>query len=117
MNTDIFARNRFTTAAGICTILLTLVLTERTQAGFAPIALTGASYNRDMLVERTAPAPVIAGAYTSASMDNGTANTASSWYEQGYNTANPSTGLPSAGSTFIHQSAANHSYRMAPNYV
>jgi predicted alpha-1,6-mannanase (GH76 family) len=117
MSADIFARNRFTTAAGICTIFLTLVLTEPVQAGFVPIGLTSASYNRDMLVERTAPAPVIAGGYTSASMDNGTANTANSWYEQGYNTASPTTGLPPAGSTFTHQSAANHSYRMAPSYA
>src|SRR5690242_17462925 len=109
MSVDISARSRFTTAARVCTIFLTLVLTQQAQAGFVPIPLTGASYNRDMIVERTAPAPVIAGAYTTASMDNGIANTANSWYEQGYNTASPTTGLPPAGSTFTHQSAANHS--------
>lgn len=117
MSADILARNRFTTAARICPIFLALIFAQCAQAGFVPIALTSASYNFDMIVERTAPAPVIAGGYTTASMDNGIANTANSWYEQGYNTANPTTGLPAAGATFTHQSAANHSYRMAPSYA
>src|SRR5262249_45364489 len=108
MSADTFERSRCTAAAWICTFLLTLALAQLAQAGFVPIALTSASYNRDMIVERTAPAPVIAGGYTTVSMDNGLANTANSWYEQGYNTANPSTGLPPAGSTFTHQNAANH---------
>src|SRR5580765_3950722 len=86
-------------------------------ADFAPIALTSGSYNQDVVVENTAPAPVVAGGYTTASMDNGAANTAFSWYELGYNTANPTTGLPAAGSVFTHQSAADHQYRMAPSYA
>jgi predicted alpha-1,6-mannanase (GH76 family) len=87
------------------------------RADFAPISLTPGSYNQDMVVERTAPAPVISGGYTTASMDGGLANSANSWYEQGYNTAAPATGLPPAGSTFTHQSLANHQYRMAPSYA
>ncbi|HEV2207854.1 MAG TPA: glycoside hydrolase family 76 protein [Verrucomicrobiae bacterium] len=86
------------------------------RADFAPISLTPGSYNRDMVVERTAPAPVLSGGYTTASMDGGLANCANSWYEQGYNAAAPATGLPPAGSTFTHQSLANHQYRMAPSY-
>ena len=86
-------------------------------ADFAPIALTSSSYNQDVIVENTAPAPVLVGGYTTASMDNGVANTAFSWYEQGYNTANPTTGLPQPGSIFTSQSAADHQYQMAPSYV
>lgn len=87
------------------------------RAAFSPIPLTPSSYNQDVIVENTAPAPVIAGGYTTASMDSGTANTANSWYEQGYNTANPATGLPRAGSTFSHQSLPSHQYAMAPSYA
>ncbi|PWU11686.1 MAG: hypothetical protein C5B50_22830, partial [Verrucomicrobia bacterium] len=84
------------------------------RAGFNPIPLTPSSYNQDLVVEKTAPAPLAPGAYTTASMDAGLGNTNNSWYEQGYNTANPTTGLPPAGSTF---STNNHQYSMAPSYT
>jgi predicted alpha-1,6-mannanase (GH76 family) len=87
------------------------------RADFAPIALTSSSYNQDVVVEISAPAPVVAGGYTTASMDNGVANSMTSWYEQGYNTANPTTGLPAAGAIFTHQNAPDHQYRMAPSYA
>lgn len=87
------------------------------RAAFAPIPLTTGSYNEDVVVEAGAPAPVIAGGYTTASMDNGTGNANTSWYETGYNTASPSTGLPHAGATFTSQSLANHQYTMAPSYT
>ena len=87
------------------------------RAGFAPITLTSGSYNQDMVVEATASAPVIAGGYTTASMDSGLGNSSTSWYEQGYNTTNPATGLPHAGVTFTSQSLANHQYTMAPSYT
>ncbi len=90
---------------------------NKTLADFAPIALTSGSYNQDVVVENAAPAPLVAGGYTTASMDNGVANTGFSWYEQGYNTANPTTGLPVAGSILTHQNAADHQYRMAPSYA
>ena len=96
-------------------VLITL-LPAIARGGFAPIVLTGSSYNQDIVVENSAPAPVIAGAYTTASMDSGVGNTSDSWYEQGYNAANPATGLPPAGSSFTSQSAANHQYRMAGSY-
>lgn len=88
-----------------------------TRAAFAPISLTAGSYNEDVVVEASAPAPVIAGGYTTASMDNGVGNVNTSWYEMGYNTANPSTGLPRAGATFTSQSLGNHQYAMAPSYT
>ena len=87
------------------------------RAGFAPITLTSGSYNQDMVVEAGAPAPALAGGYTTASMDSGVANANYSWYEQGYNTANPATGLPHPGTTFTSQSLANHQYTMAPSYT
>lgn len=84
---------------------------------YDPIPLKSGSYNRDVVVENTAPPPPLAGAYTTASMDDGTANNGKSWYEVGYNTASPTTGVPAAGSTFVSASYADHQYRMAPSYA
>ncbi len=86
------------------------------RAGFAPIPLMSGSFNQDLIVERSAAPPVQAGGYTTASMDNGLGNAAYSWYEKGYNTAAPATGLPAAGSTFTSQSAPDHQYTLAPSY-
>jgi predicted alpha-1,6-mannanase (GH76 family) len=83
---------------------------------YEPIPLTAPSYNRDVIVENTAPPPPLAGAYTTASMDGGAANTGKTWYEVGYNAASPTTGIPAAGSTFVSATYADHQYRMAPSY-
>jgi predicted alpha-1,6-mannanase (GH76 family) len=94
-----------------------LTLNLAALGGFAPIVLTSGSLNQDIVVEATAAAPAIAGGYTTASMDNGTLNTGTSWYEQGYNLTNLSSGLPHAGSTFTSPSLPNHLYTMAPSYT
>src|SRR5580658_9657803 len=91
-----------------------LVLPAR--AGFVPITLTASSFNQDVVVENTAPAPVIGGGFTTASMDEGIGNTGTSWYEEGYDSAAPTTGLPTAGSAFTSQSSSSHQYTMAPSY-
>ncbi len=98
-------------------IALFLLGTRSAPAGFSPITLTSGSYNQDMVVEATAAAPIIAGGYTTASLDSGVGNSNYSWYEQGYNTANPTTGLPHAGTTFTSQSLPNHQYKIAPSYA
>ncbi len=87
------------------------------RVGFAPIALTTASFNQDMVVEKTAPAPIAPGGYTSASMDAGIGNSGTTWYERGYNASASTTGLPAAGTTFVSQTSSTHSYRMAPSYT
>jgi len=93
-----------------------VVVTPATAVGFSPVALTAGSYNEDMVIEHTAPA-VPGGAYTTASMDAGAANTGTSWYEQGYNTAAPTTGLPPAGTTLTNPPSADHIYTLAPSYA
>lgn len=93
-----------------------VVVTPATAAAFAPVPLTPGSYNEDMVIEHTAPA-VPGGACTTASMDAGTANTANGWYEQGYDAAAPTTGLPAAGSTITNQSSTDHTYTLAPSYT
>ena len=85
------------------------------RADFDPIPLTPGSFNQDIVVEKTATSP--GGRSTTASMDAGTNNTGASWYEVGYNTSAPATGIPAAGSTFTHATFADHSYQMAPSYT
>ena len=94
-----------------------LGMTSTVRANLSPIPLTAGSFNQDMVVESTAPAPVVAGGYTTASMDAGLANNNTSWYEQGYNTAAPTTGLPHPGVTFTSQSSATHQYALAPSFT
>src|SRR5581483_6433216 len=86
------------------------------RAGFAPMALTSGSFNQDMVVEKAAPAPVVPGGYTTASMDAGLGNSGTTWYERGYDAAAPTTGLPAPGTTFVSQTSSTHSYRTAPSY-
>ncbi|MGH7942185.1 MAG: hypothetical protein ACREFR_14050, partial [Limisphaerales bacterium] len=83
---------------------------------FTPIRLASGSYNEDMVVESNAPA-VPNGNYTTASMDNGTANTGNGWYAQGYNRAAPATGLPPPGSTITNAFSSDHAYTLAPSYT
>jgi predicted alpha-1,6-mannanase (GH76 family) len=99
------------------TIWLLFFTLRQVQAGFTPIPLTTGSYNQEMIVPATAPGPVVAGGYTTATMDSGTGNTGTTWYEEGYNVANPSTGLPHPGTTFTSSSLPNHQYTMPPSYT
>src|SRR6267378_5551792 len=82
-------------------------------ADFLPIPLTSDSFNQDIVVEKTAPPPLMP--VTTASMDGGTANTGFGWYERGYHPVWTSTGLPVAGSTFTRD-VSGHEYLLAPNY-
>ncbi|MEY2428085.1 MAG: hypothetical protein QOJ40_970, partial [Verrucomicrobiota bacterium] len=53
----------------------------------------------------------------SASMDGGTSLTGTTWFEQGFDGANPAVGLPVPGSTIISNVlGADHSYTFAPSY-
>jgi hypothetical protein len=80
------------------------------RAAVVPIPVTG--YNQDIVVE--VGAPLTASGATTATMDGG--NVGGTWYELGYNTAAPTTGLPFHGSTIVSQSAADHSYMFPPSY-
>ena len=93
-----------------------VVVRGTTAPGFSPIRLTSGSYNEDMVVESNAPA-VPNGSYTTASMDNGTANTGNGWYAQGYDTSAPATGLPPPGSTITNEASSDHVYTLAPSYT
>src|SRR5271155_2387379 len=108
-----FPPRKFTCLA----VIVAIPACASARAGFTPIILTAGSYSQDMVVEAGAPAPIISGGYTSASMDTGTANSQTSWYEVGYNSASPTSGLTNAGATFFNPSLPNHHYQMAPSYT
>src|SRR5512133_618621 len=76
-----------------------LTMAPCVQAEFVPLPINTASFNEDVVVERTAPGPVPLA--TSASMDSGWTNTGYAWYEQGYNLTWPATGLPAPGEIII----------------
>lgn len=102
-----------TRIAGSLAVLLAIASPVR--ADFNAVPLAPGSFNQDIVVERAAPGPI--GRATTASMDTGTNNTQTSWYEVGFDTAAPTTGVPAAGSTFTSAASATHQYQMAPSYV
>ncbi|HET7624036.1 MAG TPA: autotransporter-associated beta strand repeat-containing protein, partial [Verrucomicrobiae bacterium] len=55
-------------------------------------------------------------AAVTASMDGGEAATGFTWFEQGFDTADTTRGLPPAGSTFTSASQTDHSYALAPSF-
>lgn len=74
-----------------------------------PVGLANTSFNQSMVVPANAtiaPGPGAYNTFITATMDGGTARTGATWYETGFNTAAPTTGLP-MGTTFT--SAANPS--------
>ncbi len=50
-------------------------------------------------------------------MDAGLGNSGTSWYEMGFDTAAPTTGLPHPGVIFTSQTSSTHQYIMAPSYA
>lgn len=84
-------------------------------AGLVPVGITPGSYNADVVVESNAtPQLRIA---TTATIDQGTGNQASTLFEIGFDTANPANGLPLAGSTITALDDATHSFTMPPSYT
>jgi hypothetical protein len=80
---------------------------------YNPITLAS-GYNQDMVIEAGAPASGAINNIT-ATMDAGTAKTGATYYEQGYNTGAPLTGLPASGGTFTSQADSRHIFTMG-NY-
>ncbi|MGC3960731.1 MAG: immunoglobulin domain-containing protein [Verrucomicrobiota bacterium] len=94
---------------------LGLLVSSPALAGLIPVSITPGSYNADVVVENTAtPQLRIA---TTATIDQGTNNQASTLFEIGFDTANPANGLPLAGSTFTALDDATHSFKMPPSYT
>lgn len=96
-------------------LFLGLAVVSVARADFNPILITPESYNADVVFEKDAAVHIPFA--STAAMDSGaTNNTGNTWYERGYNRGAPATGLPVAGSTFVHASDPNKQYTMAPTY-
>lgn len=95
-------------------ILATVALSMSAVADFLPIPLTLDSFTHDVVIERTAPPPLVP--VTTASMDTGTNNSGYSWYERGYNLDFITTGLPAAGSIYTSELDWEHCFQFAPDY-
>src|SRR5437868_8269238 len=98
----------------LTTFCLSLNLSQPALAAFEPIALTPYSFNQDIIVEKSAPRPVLPA--TSASMDGDSPGTGYAWFERGYLPDWPSAGLPEAGTVFASPRMDDHIYQMAPDY-
>jgi hypothetical protein len=81
---------------------------------FDPLTVSG--FNEDLIVEAAAQHQITTVEATTASMDAGMANTGFSWYEIGYATNAPNTGLPHAGTTLTNVSASDHIYALSPSW-
>jgi hypothetical protein len=82
---------------------------------FLPFLVNG--YNQDIVVEAECTRPGFLAGFTTASVDDGSANSGNTLYEQGYYPPAPLTGLPSAGTTITAANARDHRYALAPNYT
>lgn len=91
-----------------------LAWTSSARADFNPIPLTPGSFTADVVVEKTAQAPL--NVFTTATMDGGTNNNSWTWYQQGYVRKWPETGLPAPGASFTALNDPGHEFRMAPSY-
>src|SRR5678810_1162497 len=105
---------RTRTRSHLVSLYLLLNWTLHAYGGFEPIDLAAKSYNADVVVEKTAPAPVIP--VTTASMEEGTANLGTTWFERGYVKEWPATGLPQAGYVLASDLQADHQYQMPFSY-
>jgi hypothetical protein len=92
------------TAQGVDNFFAVSTSTDGTH--YVPAVVTG--FQQETIVAASTPFPV------TATMANGTniaVNPANTWFEQGYDTNNPSDGLPPSGSTFTSASSSD-SYQM-----
>jgi hypothetical protein len=106
---------------GVLSTTSQLVVPTAGSAGWIPLALSAGSLNQDVVVEATAQPALPLSTPTTATMDGGTANTGYTWYEQGFNTNLPASGLWLAGSVFTSagdgSSGATHTFQMPPSYA
>jgi hypothetical protein len=94
---------------------LALATASVAEAAYSPIPIQTSSYNADAIVESNAT-PVLS-VVTTATVDQGTNNQANTWFEQGYDTANPLNGLPLANTVFTAQDNTNYTFKTPPTYA
>jgi hypothetical protein len=102
----------------VATFGAAMLLAGVARAGYTPIALDPASFNRDVIIEATAPKGL--GDYITASQDAGTNKTGATWFERGYmglqtNGVPFTNGLPPAN-TLVTNVGGDRIWRMPPDY-
>jgi hypothetical protein len=93
----------FSAAAG-------LLLPSVSRAALIPVIVSG--FNQDVVVDAGAPQGSNVQGFITASMDDGTAKAGGTWYQTGYNTGAPTTGLPS--STVVNSLTGDGTFFLAP---
>jgi hypothetical protein len=83
-------------------------------AVFQPVPFAPGWFTHDLVVEKSAPPPLLP--VTTATMDTGLANSEYTWYERGYKSDWPATGLPTPGSRITSEAAGDHEYLLAASY-
>ena len=105
---------------GVVSTACLLAVPAPGQFNSIPLPLASGSLNQDVVVERTAQPALPVPNPTTATSDGGIANSGYTWYERGFNTNLPSSGIPPAGSTFVSAGDATngetHVFMMAPSY-
>lgn len=91
----------------VAAVAAAIVAPAVASAQLAPIPITG--YNQDVIVEVGAPANLHDA--VTATMDAYTAETGATWYQLGYNTAAPTTGLPSG---VVNSQTGNGTFTIQP---
>jgi len=83
-------------------------------SSYSPLVVSG--FNQDIVVEANSIHPTNLTGVTTATMDLGSANAQTTWYERGYYPVAPATGLPQAGSFLTNANDSSHWYVMPANY-
>ena len=96
-------------------IALILAAATLARADFNPVPLTPSSFTQDIVVEKSAQAPLEN--FTTVTVDQGTNNYGNTFFEQGWIEAYGWEGLPPHGSFLTATNVANHIYQMPPDYT
>ncbi|HWW00531.1 MAG TPA: hypothetical protein VNZ64_12600 [Candidatus Acidoferrum sp.] len=81
------------------------------------VAMPVSGFNADVVVEASATRKGFLRGVTTATPESGAANWGNAWYEQGYYSPVPGSGLPAAGSIVTNAAAPDHRYLLPPDYT
>lgn len=95
-------------------VVLAISAAENSSASFNPVEVSG--YNADLVVEADAPRRAVLLGVTSATTDTGQLNNSWAWYEQGYYSPKPTSGLPGPGTSITPANLPDHVYQLPPSY-
>lgn len=100
-----FLRTKFAVMGAAAAVL---TLSSVVRAAVIPIVATG--YNQDVVVDNTATAGTDVTAFVTATMDAGTGKTGGTYYQTGFVTGSPTTGLPAG--TVVTSATGNGTFQL-----